>query len=51
MDEEALAQIQRLALADAFEMEPEFWLSLQRDWDLWHVRKHQKKVKAIRKAA
>lgn len=30
-----------LAFAEAFNMEPEFWLNLQRDWDLWHaVRTH-----------
>jgi addiction module HigA family antidote len=32
-----------LALGDAFEIEPEFWLNLQRNWDLWHAsRSHQK---------
>ncbi len=25
-----------LALSDAFSIEPEFWMNLQRDWDLWH---------------
>lgn len=24
-----------LTLADAFSMEAEFWMNLQRDWDLW----------------
>lgn len=28
-----------LSLAEAFQMEPEFWLNLQRDWNLWHSRK------------
>lgn len=40
-----------LALGDAFDMEPEFWLNLQRDWDLWHAKKNHKNIKAIRKAA
>lgn len=26
-----------LAFAEAFNMAPEFWLNLQRDWDLWHA--------------
>lgn len=26
-----------LALADAFGIEPEFWLNLQLTWDLWHA--------------
>lgn len=30
-----------LAFAEAFNMEPEFWLNLQRDWDLWQaIRTH-----------
>lgn len=28
-----------LAFGDALGMEPEFWLNLQRDWDLWHALK------------
>ncbi len=36
-----------LTLADAFSMEAEFWLNLQRDWDLWHANKKHKKVKPI----
>ena len=27
-----------LAFAEAFGTKPEFWLNLQRDWDLWHAR-------------
>ena len=35
-----------LDLADALNMEPEFWLNLQRDWQLWHARQtHQIKAK------
>jgi addiction module HigA family antidote len=40
-----------LAFADAFAMEPEFWLNLQRDWDLWHAMKQHKNVKTLKKAA
>ena len=40
-----------LAFADAFKMEPEFWLNLQRDWDLWHALQKHKDIKTIRKAA
>ncbi len=36
-----------LAFADAFNMEPEFWLNLQRDWDLWHAMQLRKRVKPI----
>ena len=32
-----------LALGGALNTGPEFWLNLQRDWDLWHsLRKHRK---------
>jgi len=40
-----------LAFADAFKMEPEFWLNLQRDWDLWHAMKVHKHIKSLNKAA
>lgn len=36
-----------LSLAEAFNMEPEFWVNLQRDWDLWHVRKTHKQIKPL----
>lgn len=30
-----------LALGEAFKMEPDFWLNLQKNWDLWQAqRKH-----------
>jgi antitoxin HigA-1 len=29
-----------LSLAEAFQMEPEFWLNLQRDWNLWRIREN-----------
>ncbi|MBA4696809.1 MAG: HigA family addiction module antidote protein [Legionella sp.] len=31
-----------LDLADALNMEPEFWLNLQRDYALWNARKKHK---------
>lgn len=40
-----------LAFADAFKMEPEFWLNLQRDWDLWHALKHHHKIEPLDHAA
>ena len=40
-----------LSIADAFEMEAEFWLNLQRDWDLWQATKTHKTADPIQKAA
>lgn len=40
-----------LSFADAFNMEPEFWLNLQRDWDLWHAKRKHKNAKPVRIAA
>ena len=40
-----------LAFADVFKMEPEFWLNLQRDWDLWHAMQKHKNIKALKRAA
>lgn len=37
-----------LAIADAFNMEPTFWINLQRDWDLWHARKKHKPIGALK---
>jgi len=28
-----------LTLGEALKMEPDFWLNLQKNWDLWHARK------------
>lgn len=36
-----------LAFAEALKTEPEFWLNLQRDWELWHVKKHHRKIKPL----
>jgi addiction module HigA family antidote len=40
-----------LAFADTFKMEPEFWLNLQRDWDLWHAMRRHKNIKVFKKVA
>ena len=40
-----------LAFAEAFRMEPEFWLNLQRDWELWHALREHTKVKPLEDAA
>ena len=39
-----------LALADAFQMEPEFWLNLQRDWELWHASRKHRHIEPFDKA-
>ena len=36
-----------LALGEAFGVEPEFWLNLQLQWDLWHARKTHTSVSLI----
>ncbi len=36
-----------LTLGDTFNMEPEFWLNLQRNCDLWKAKQNHKKRKAI----
>lgn len=36
-----------LAFAGAFGTEPEFWLNLQVQWDLWHARQTHTPVKLI----
>ena len=37
-----------LDLADALNMEPEFWLNLQRDWQLWHAKQKHKTIVRIK---
>ena len=39
-----------LALGEALKTGPEFWLNLQRDWDLWHAAESHQKVPPLRKA-
>lgn len=38
-----------LALGDALKIDPEFWMNLQRDWDLWHSIQHHEKIPPLRK--
>ena len=40
-----------LALSEAFAMEAEFWLNLQRDWDLWHAKQNHHPIAPLKKAA
>lgn len=40
-----------LAFADAFKMEPQFWLNLQQNWDLWYAMKEHTNIKPLDKAA
>jgi len=34
-----------LALGEALKMEPNFWLNLQRNWDLWHAKKKRSRIR------
>ena len=36
-----------LDLGEALKTGPEFWLNLQRNWDLWHSLKKHKKIKPL----
>lgn len=38
-----------LALGDALGTGPEFWLNLQRDWNLWHSLRKHKKIPRMKK--
>lgn len=40
-----------LDLGDALGTGPEFWLNLQRDWDLWHSRRDHRNVKLLEQMA
>lgn len=37
-----------LALGEALGTGPEFWLNLQRDWDLWHSLRHHRAVPPLK---
>jgi addiction module HigA family antidote len=39
-----------LALGDALGTGPEFWLNLQRDWNLWHSMRMHKRIPKLKKA-
>lgn len=36
-----------LTFADALDMEADFWMNLQKDWDLWHAIQHHVHRKRI----
>ena len=36
-----------LAFSEAFNTKPEFWLNLQRDWDLWRARQTHVVIKLL----
>ncbi len=36
-----------LTLAEAFNMEPDFWLNLQKNWELWHAAAQHRRVRPI----
>jgi addiction module HigA family antidote len=36
-----------LAFSEAFGVEPEFWLNLQCNWDLWHARQTHTAIKLL----
>ena len=40
-----------LALGDALGTGPEFWLNLQRDWNLWHSLRIHKRIPKLKKLA
>ena len=40
-----------LTLGEAFNMEPEFWLNLQRNWELWHAMQTHRPVDPLDRAA
>lgn len=40
-----------LALGDALGTGPEFWLNLQRDWNLWQSMRIHKRIPKLRKVA
>lgn len=39
-----------LSIGEAFNTGPEFWMNLQRDWDLWHEMQRHKPVATLQKA-
>jgi addiction module HigA family antidote len=40
-----------LAFGEALGTGPEFWLNLQRDWDLWHAMRSHEQVPRLRIAS
>jgi len=46
-----LNEISALALGEALGTGPEFWLNLQRDWDLWHSVRNRSPIPLLKKLA
>lgn len=44
-----ITAISALALGEALGTGPEFWLNLQRDWDLWHSQRKHKSVPLLKR--
>lgn len=40
-----------LAFGEALKTDPEFWLNLQRDWDLWQSMQTHKKIRPLKKVS
>ncbi len=40
-----------ISIGEAFDTGPEFWMNLQRDWDLWHEMRRHKPVAVLQKAS
>lgn len=40
-----------LSFAEALNTTPEFWLNLQRNFDLWNAKQAHRRIKLIRKAS
>ena len=40
-----------LTLGDAFDVEPTFWLNLQKNWELWQAVQTHKRIKHIKGCA
>lgn len=36
-----------LDLGDVFDIEPDFWMNLQRDWELYKAKQNHKKIKYL----
>lgn len=38
-------------VADHFQMEPDFWINLQKNWELWQAIQVHKKIKPLERMA
>ena len=46
-----LSHLAAFAIADAFQMEAQFWINLQTAYDIWEARKLHKKVPPLKKVS